>query len=108
MDHIFCEWSFCVFFEGSERSSIACIGDKIYYRSNNIAPASLIVLSTQTLTEIGHVLRNGKGTYPTADNTGKASFGTEHVSDKKGKTDGETENKEEKKVDPIEQMRFVS
>ena len=50
-------------YRGQEKASIVVIGNKIYYRSANLAPASLIILSVDNLQEIGHVLRNGKGTY---------------------------------------------
>ncbi|ETO07660.1 hypothetical protein RFI_29731 [Reticulomyxa filosa] len=87
-------------YRGNERSSICVIGDKIYYRSTNIAPASLIVLSTETLLEIGHVLRNGEGTYPTADNS-HVCFGHSELEEEFGEdatattaTTATTENKE--------------
>ncbi|ETO03210.1 hypothetical protein RFI_34200, partial [Reticulomyxa filosa] len=81
-------------YRGNEKSSICVIGDKIYYRSTNIAPASLIVLSTETLLEIGHVLRNGEGTYATADNRDSeaSAASTSKTGDEK-----EPEHDEEKK-----------
>ncbi|ETO26161.1 hypothetical protein RFI_10971 [Reticulomyxa filosa] len=79
-------------YRSNEKSSICVIGDKIFYRSANIAPASLIVLSTETLTEIGHVLRNGKGTYITADNS-HVCFGHNEVEEE------EEEDKDDEKKD---------
>ncbi len=49
--------------------SLACIGGQLFYRSPDIAPAAFIVLSCQYLLEVGSVFENGKGSFPTADNT---------------------------------------
>ncbi|ETO26219.1 hypothetical protein RFI_10921 [Reticulomyxa filosa] len=92
-------------YRANEKSSICVIGNKIYYRSTNIAPASLIVLSTETLTEIGHVLRNGEGTYPTANNS-HVCFGhsemeekTEVVDESTNKVDDEKNEKDSKEAE---------
>ena len=69
-------------YRSSEKSSICCIGNKIYFRLANISKyAELIVLSTSTLTEIGHVLLNGKGSYETFNNSDIATFGMKRDQD---------------------------
>ena len=71
-------------YRSSEKASLSCVNDKLYFRSANIAPAKMIVLSTETLTEIGHILRNGKGSYPTCNNK-QIQFGyTDFEEDKLG------------------------
>ena len=44
----------------SQKASLPCVGDKLYFRSANMAPAKMIVISTEILTEIGHIGRDGK------------------------------------------------
>ncbi len=56
-------------FRGNERSTLACYGNYLYYRSPQIAPAVFLVLSTEHLLEVGSVLVNGKGTFATVDLT---------------------------------------
>jgi hypothetical protein len=55
-------------FRSDEQSTMCCVGDRLYYRSNAIAPAVMLVLSTQYLTEIGQIYSNGQGpNMPTVD-----------------------------------------
>ncbi|ETO14817.1 hypothetical protein RFI_22553, partial [Reticulomyxa filosa] len=52
---------------GNEKSSICVIGDKIY-RSTNIVSVDKTIKLAGAMLEIGQVLRNGEGTYTTANN----------------------------------------
>lgn len=61
-------------YRGSERSSLACVGDRLYYRSAAIAPAALLVLRTDTLTLEGEIMPDGSGSIKSANNT-HFSFG---------------------------------
>eukprot|EP01087_Luapelamoeba_hula_P012781 TRINITY_DN3603_c0_g1_i4.p1 TRINITY_DN3603_c0_g1~~TRINITY_DN3603_c0_g1_i4.p1 ORF type:complete len:4801 (-),score=871.08 TRINITY_DN3603_c0_g1_i4:39-14441(-) len=55
-------------YRSKEKGWIAYAGDKLYYRSSQIAPATLLVLNPQTLKEEGQILQDGTGSVPTCDN----------------------------------------
>jgi hypothetical protein len=54
-------------FRGTEQSAMVCIGDRLYYRSANLYPILFSVISTQHLTEIGSIRRDGAGSVATPD-----------------------------------------
>jgi len=85
-----------------DTSSLACIGDKLYYRSSQTAPSILIVLDCKYLTEVGNVLASGKGSYASANNTHidfgvKADKNTSVVTSVTLALDEENEDKKEGK-----------
>lgn len=74
-----------------EKSSLACIGTKLYYRSPQIAPAHFLVLDSQLLLEIGQVLPAGNGTYLSNDNSQlRISVEVTIEDEKKGGKDSKT------------------
>ena len=74
-------------YRSSEKSSIACIDNRIYYRSANISKfCEAIVIDTESLLEIGYIKRDGKGTVATADNS-NVHFGLKLSDDEKLKAD---------------------
>ena len=68
-----------------ERGWLACIEDKLYYRSPSTAPATLLVLNAVTLEEEGSIYRDGTGSIPTVDNS-KYPFEPEDITDNRGNT----------------------
>jgi HECT-domain (ubiquitin-transferase)/Concanavalin A-like lectin/glucanases superfamily/SPRY domain len=57
------------YYRSSEYSALSCAHGKLYYRSADIAPAALVVLDCNTLTEIGEIYADGSGTVTSTDNT---------------------------------------
>ena len=82
------------------KASIICIGDKLYYRSANIAKfCEAIVISTESLMEIGFIKQNGKGTVQTADNS-HIQFGPKIASNSSDDDDeSKMANEDEKETD---------
>jgi hypothetical protein len=54
-------------FRSGERSSLACVGGLLFYRSASLTPAAMLVLSTAHLLEVGQVMRDGSGSFASAD-----------------------------------------
>jgi len=56
-------------FRAHERASLACVGNRLYYRSVGVSPAVMLVLDTNYLTEVGAVHADGSGSFRSADNS---------------------------------------
>lgn len=83
-------------FRSKEKSQLAVVGEHLFYRSPNIAPAAAIVLSCKYLLEVGQVYENGRGTFASAD-LSAIGFGVKAIEeDKEAEGDGEEKKEEEK------------
>ncbi|KAL6046242.1 Negative regulator of mitotic exit, variant 2 [Balamuthia mandrillaris] len=56
-------------YRSKEKGWLTCVGQKLYYRSPHIAPATLLVLNADTLEEEGTIMQDGTGSIVTSDNT---------------------------------------
>lgn len=55
-------------FRATEKdATLACVGDKLYYRSSQLFPSSLLVLDCRYLLEIGRVRADGSGSFPSSN-----------------------------------------
>lgn len=62
----------------SEKGWLACVQNRLYYRSPSIAPATCVVLACSDLTEVGRVLQDGSGSLRSVVNTHHSSFAPEN------------------------------
>ncbi len=67
---------------------VCCVCSNLYLRSSSLSPTLFLVLSADTLQEIGSYLQNGKGVLPSDNNSGYSVLGP--VTDLRGPvaTDG--------------------
>ena len=98
-------------YRASEKSSIAVVDGALYYRSANICKSGCeaIVLSTESLLEIGYIQRDGKGTFPTADNRhcrfGRSLHGDDDGVDLEDKDGADLDKDEDPETARIEAVR---
>ena len=56
-------------FHEGEQATMACVGDRLYWRSTTMPKHTLLVIDCETLKELGTLSLNGNGSVPSEDNS---------------------------------------